>query len=33
MERLTKRLVAWSGAVAVAEPTSMTWLPLSGSTR
>jgi transposase len=29
MERLTKRLVAWSGAVAVAEPTSMTWLPLS----
>ena len=29
MERLTKRLVAWPGAVAVAEPTSMTWLPLS----
>jgi transposase len=29
MERLTKRLVSWPGAVAVAEPTSMTWLPLS----
>ena len=29
MERLTKRLAAWPGAVAVAEPTSMTWLPLS----
>lgn len=29
MERLTKKLVSWPGAVAVAEPTSMTWLPLS----
>lgn len=29
MDQLTKRLSAWSGAVAVAEPTSMTWLPLS----
>ncbi len=29
MERLTKRLASWPGAVAVAEPTSMTWLPLS----
>jgi transposase len=29
MERLTKRLVSWPGAVAVAEPTSMTWLALS----
>src|SRR5688572_5923687 len=28
-ERLTKRLASWPGAVAVAEPTSMTWLPLS----
>src|SRR5919106_2762113 len=25
MERLTKRLAAWPGAGAVAEPTSMTW--------
>jgi transposase len=29
MERLTKRLASWPGTVAVAEPTSMTWLPLS----
>jgi hypothetical protein len=29
MERSPKRLVSWPGAVAVAEPTSMTWLPLS----
>jgi transposase len=29
MERLTKRLASWPGAVAVVEPTSMTWLPLS----
>ena len=29
MERLTKRLASWPEAVAVAEPTSMTWLPLS----
>jgi transposase len=29
MDRLTKRLTSWPGAVAVAEPTSMTWLPLS----
>lgn len=29
MERLTKRLASWPGSVAVAEPTSMTWLPLS----
>jgi transposase len=29
MDRLTKRLASWPGAVAVAEPTSMTWLPLS----
>jgi transposase len=29
MEQLTKRLVSWPAAVAVAEPTSMTWLPLS----
>lgn len=29
MERLTKRLASWPAAVAVAEPTSMTWLPLS----
>jgi transposase len=29
MERLTKRLVSRPGAMAVAEPTSMTWLPLS----
>ena len=29
MDRLTKRLAAYPGAVAVAEPTSMTWLPLA----
>jgi transposase len=29
LERLSKRLAAYPGAVAVAEPTSMTWLPLS----
>ena len=29
MERLTKRLASWPGAVAVAEPILMTWLPLS----
>jgi hypothetical protein len=29
MERLAKKLSAYPGAVAVAEPTSMTWLPLA----
>lgn len=29
MERLSKRLAVYAGAVAVAEPTSMTWLPLA----
>lgn len=29
MDRLTKRLVAYPGVVAVVEPTSMTWLPLA----
>lgn len=29
LDRLSKRLAAYPGAVAVAEPTSMTWLPLS----
>jgi transposase len=29
MDALTKRLAKWPGALAVAEPTSMTWLPLS----
>jgi hypothetical protein len=29
LEKLSKRLSAYPGAVAVAEPTSMTWLPLS----
>src|SRR5271166_1918456 len=29
MEGLTKRLAKWPGAMAVAEPTSMTWLPLA----
>jgi transposase len=29
MQRLTKKLSAYPGAVAVAEPTSMTWLPLA----
>jgi transposase len=29
MDALAKRLSGWRGAVAVAEPTSMTWLPLS----
>ena len=29
MERLAKRLSAYPRAVAVAEPTSMTWLPLA----
>lgn len=29
MEILTKRLSEWPGVMAVAEPTSMTWLPLS----
>jgi transposase len=29
MERLAKRLSVYPGAVAVAEPTSMTWLPLA----
>ena len=29
MDTLTKRLAKWPGALAVAEPTSMTWLPLS----
>lgn len=28
LEELTKRLAAYPGAIAVAEPTSMTWLPL-----
>lgn len=29
LDRLSKRLSAYPGSVAVAEPTSMTWLPLS----
>jgi uncharacterized caspase-like protein len=29
MDVLTKRLAQWPGALAVAEPTSMTWLPLA----
>ncbi len=29
MDRLAKKLSAYPGAVAVAEPTSMTWLPLA----
>lgn len=29
MDRLAKRLTVYPGAVAVAEPTSMTWFPLS----
>jgi transposase len=29
MERLAKKVSAYPGAVAVAEPTSMTWLPLA----
>jgi transposase len=29
LERLSKRLSEYAGAIAVAEPTSMTWLPLS----
>ena len=29
MERLARRLSAYPGAMAVAEPTSMTWLPLA----
>ncbi|MGH8937049.1 MAG: transposase [Acidimicrobiia bacterium] len=29
LEQLAKRLAAYPGALAVAEPTSMTWLPLS----
>jgi transposase len=29
MDKLTKRLTKWPGALAVAEPTSMTWLPLA----
>jgi hypothetical protein len=29
MERLAKRLSVYPGTVAVAEPTSMTWLPLA----
>ncbi len=29
MERLSKKLSAYPGALAVAEPTSMTWLPLA----
>ncbi|MGH9105010.1 MAG: IS110 family transposase [Acidimicrobiales bacterium] len=29
MDGLTKRLAKWPGAIAVAEPTSMTWLPLA----
>jgi hypothetical protein len=29
LARLTKRLGAYPGVMAVAEPTSMTWLPLS----
>ena len=29
MDNLTKRLAKWPGAIAVAEPTSMTWLPLA----
>jgi hypothetical protein len=29
MDALTKRLTKWPGALAVAEPTSMNWLPLS----
>ncbi|MGH8937286.1 MAG: IS110 family transposase [Acidimicrobiia bacterium] len=32
LEKLAKRLAAYPGAVAVAEPTSMTWLPLSMAT-
>lgn len=32
LDRLSKRLAAYPGAVAVAEPTSMTWLPLSVAT-
>ena len=32
LDRLSKRLSGYSGAVAVAEPTSMTWLPLSAAT-
>ncbi len=33
METLTKRLSQWPASVAVAEPTSMTWLPLSVALR
>jgi hypothetical protein len=33
METLTKRLSQWPGVMAVAEPTSMTWLPLSVALR
>jgi hypothetical protein len=33
MEILTKRLSQWPGVMAVAEPTSMTWLPLSVALR
>jgi len=29
MDALTKRLAQWPGSMAVAEPTSMTWLPLA----
>ena len=29
MDALTKRLAQWPGSLAVAEPTSMTWLPLA----
>jgi transposase len=29
LESLAKRVSKWSGAMAVAEPTSMTWLPLA----
>jgi len=32
LDRISKRLSGYSGAVAVAEPTSMTWLPLSAAT-
>jgi len=33
MEILTKRMSQWPGVMAVAEPTSMTWLPLSVALR
>lgn len=33
LDNLTKRLAKWPGSVAVAEPTSMTWLPLAVALR